>query len=295
MTKRCTFKRCRLRNGAWRTKKVMPDMMAAAANIGGGNLPDPLAVAEEMPLIIAWQECGSEDALETLIRHNMRFAMTISAEYTGNGIDSDDLIQEARIGMMIAATRFDCASGHRFITYAIWWIRQRLQMAIDNSARQIRIPVNKERDTVKVRRAVDGGSMTPEQIADVSGVAEGAVKDILAVWQSPLSIDSPLRGNDGEEKTTLGGSLVDDRPLPDDDLFRVEQIEFAAKLVACLPPRQASIIVARFGLNGREPRTLAEIGDDRGISRERVRQLINKSLLKMHKVARKMINELDAL
>ncbi|MFW5951976.1 MAG: sigma-70 family RNA polymerase sigma factor [Gemmatimonadota bacterium] len=219
---------------------------------------------------------GDQDALDELVRANLRFAISEAKRYQGRGLPLEDLIQEANAGLVRAAQKFDPEAGNKFITYAVWWVRQSIRKALTEQAHSVRLPLGRRAELYKVRKARRelkrelGYPPTRAQIAEETGLTERVVRALQQVGAPEVQLDAPV----GPE----GDSAIGERiPLQDDDDVGVsiegrQARDLVERALADLRERDALIIRRYYGLEG-EPRTLEEIGHELGVSRERVRQL----------------------
>jgi RNA polymerase primary sigma factor len=237
----------------------------------------PLLTAAEEVALAKRIERGDVVAKHRMVECNLRLVVSIAKRYRGFGLPLLDLIQEGAIGLNRAVEKFDWRRGHKFSTYATWWIRQAIQRAISNNARTIRIPVHVLERRRKVETAMRqletelGRRPTRDEIAAEAGMTPSGVDEMLALARTTLSLDQPL-GTDGEQ-AELGELLPDPRTQePEDELERHRRRHIVHHALHGLPERERLILEAHYGLVG-EARTLQEIGRDLGLTRERVRQL----------------------
>ncbi|HLF99604.1 MAG TPA: sigma-70 family RNA polymerase sigma factor [Acidimicrobiia bacterium] len=226
---------------------------------------------------------GDEEARERLITSNLRLVVWVAKRYERPGVPLADLVQEGYFGLVEAVERFDWTRGHRFSTYATWWIRQRVQRAVDNQARVIRFPshvAERMRRLDRVRgelRADLGREPTDEEVREAAGATVEEVRRIQNAPRTVVSLDAPI-GDDGSdlgEMVAAAGVGVADGVEGDMGAETIREI------VAALPDRQREVLVMRYGLDGEVPLTLEEIGARLGVSRERVRQIEQRALLTM--------------
>ncbi|WP_298401282.1 RNA polymerase sigma factor RpoD [uncultured Chloroflexus sp.] len=226
-----------------------------------------------------------QDARHHLIQANLRLVVSIAKKYTSYGLTMMDLVQEGNIGLMRAVEKFDYKKGHKFSTYATWWIRQAITRAIADQSRTIRLPVHMGEAISQVKRTSHRLQQTmqreptPEEIADAMGISAGKVRRTLEASMHPLSLEMPV-GQEGEGR--MGDFIEDDRiSTPAEaaaaSLLR-EQLE---EVLMKLPERERKIIQLRYGLKDGRYRTLEEVGIEFGITRERIRQIEAVALRKL--------------
>ena len=232
---------------------------------------------------------GDEKALETMIHANLRFVVVVAKQYQNQGLALSDLISEGNIGLMKAARRFDEKKGFKFISYAVWWIRQAILHALAEQARLIRLPVNKIEELRRIERSIKKREAEMAQAGEASGDGGDEVEErsygkgrhpALPEWAStPLSLDAPVGDQDAY---TLMDRLRDqDSKMPDDalqeELLRTE----VRRAVSNLTDRESEVLNLYFGLNSDRAYTLEEIGVRFGLTRERIRQIKQKAINKL--------------
>ncbi len=227
---------------------------------------------------------GDEEAMQQLVMANLRFVVSVAKQYQHYGLSLQDLINEGNIGLIIAAQRFDETRGFKFISYAVWWIRQCIMQAIAEHSRLIRLPINRSNQVDKVKRAYAyleqelGRAPTVEEIAHLTAMSEEEVANALRHSMRHASIDSPI---DGEGDTVLQDLIADATiPQPDKRLIDEGLRQEIEDVLCCLPKREADVIRYYYGI-GVEPLSLDELAERFGISRERVRQLREKAIAKL--------------
>ncbi|MBR0457976.1 MAG: sigma-70 family RNA polymerase sigma factor [Victivallales bacterium] len=234
------------------------------------------------PKLNALQE-EMKSAMNTLVERNLRLVISIASHYIGSGIPLSDLVQEGNIGLMRAVERFDYHRGHRFTTYASYWIRQAITRNITNHSRIIRMPANTVKQISQIRAAeqralnATGELPTVEEIAQETGLSPAKVRALQKMSQQPLSLQSILN-----EDSTLEDAIPDQSALtPNESADQSSLRETIAHMLETLDEREQKIIRMRFGLDSSEAKTLAEISNEIGLSSERIRQIEIAALQKM--------------
>jgi RNA polymerase primary sigma factor len=242
-----------------------------------------LTAAEEVSLAKALER-GDERARRRLIESNLRLVVSIARRYSGRGLSFLDLIQEGNVGLMKAVERYDWRLGHRFSTYATWWIRQAVTRALADQGRTIRVPAQVV-DTINrmarvERQLTQTFNRTPtyDEVAEAMGLKPTKVEELKRVSQEPVSLAAPV----GEDSTELGEMIEDEHQRGlGSDMAASQRDASVSDLVAQLPYRERLILELRYGLSGNRPHTLEEVGRRFGVTRERVRQIETRTLRRL--------------
>jgi len=228
---------------------------------------------------------GDRQALETLIKANLRFVVSVSKQYQNQGLSLPDLINEGNLGLIKAAERFDETRGFKFISYAVWWIRQSILQALAEQARIVRLPLNKIGSINKINKTFSQLEQefqrepTPDELAEILETKPELIESSLNISNIHLSMDAPLKEDDGNNMYDV--MLNEDSPSPDNELIYNSLRKEIERSLSTLGDREAEILRYYFGLNGYPPYTLEEIGDEFGLTRERVRQIKEKAIKKL--------------
>src|SRR5215471_7243609 len=233
---------------------------------------------------------GSQESLDKLVRSNLRFVVSVAKKYQNQGVSLSDLINEGNLGLIRAAHKFDETKGIKFISYAVWWIRQAILQALAEQSRIVRVPLNRAGTLHRIGKRSSallqelGREPTVEEIAEGMDISEEEVAKTLSISQAHLSLDAPL--TPGEDNKLLDYLPDTQNPGPDDEIFEHALTESIEGVLSTLKEREAKILRLYFGLEGQEPMTLEEIGSLLGITRERVRQIKEKALARLRHVSR---------
>jgi RNA polymerase primary sigma factor len=245
---------------------------------------DLITAEEEVQLARLIRE-GNKAALDRMIKANLRFVVSVSKQYQNQGLSLPDLINEGNLGLIKAAQRFDETRGFKFISYAVWWIRQSILQALAEQSRIVRLPLNKIGSINKINKTFSQLEQefqrepSPEEIAQIISISPQEVKDAIKISSRHLSMDAPIHTD--EENTLYDILLRNDDVRPDNQLMIESLQKEIDRSLNTLPNREAEIIKMYFGLGEKSAYSLEEIGNKFGLTRERVRQIKEKAIKRM--------------
>ena len=252
-----------------------------------------LITAEEEVELAQRIKAGDELALEKLTKANLRFVVSVAKQYQNQGLSLPDLINEGNLGLIKAARRFDETRGFKFISYAVWWIRQSILQALAEQSRIVRLPLNKIGSINKINKAFAlleqelERPPTPAEVAEAVELTEEEVKQSMKNSGRHVSMDAPLvEGEDSNMYNVIGS---EDSPNPDEGLMVDSLRQEIERSLATLTDREGEVIRAYFGLNGEHAMTLEEIGEAFDLTRERVRQIKEKAIRRLKHTSRSKI------
>src|SRR5574341_2568469 len=246
--------------------------------------PPLLTPAEEIALARKVR-AGDQEAMQELAKRNLRFVISVAKKYQNRGLPLTDLIGEGNVGLLTAARKFDPDQGVKFISYAVWWIRQAILASLARQGRTVRVPLNRTADLSKIVRTAEAlrqemrREPTPEEISSATGLSLEVVQSLAALNTGEVRLDAPL-DPDGD-RSLIERFIAEDLPDTEEktmERFLSDEVEDALKT---LPARDAKVLRLYFGLDGGREHTLEEIGGMLGVTRERVRQLRDRALKRL--------------
>jgi RNA polymerase primary sigma factor len=246
----------------------------------------PLLTREEETRYAKQAETGNKFAKDKLVQANLRFVVNVAKKYQNQGLPLSDLISEGNIGLINAIERFDVSKGYHFISYAVWWIRQAILKAICEKSRMIRLPLNRANELVqieKVRKDFQGSRGEVEEIkriAQTLNMDQDHVADLINISRELISLETPVYA---EKDSSILGDFVEDAGYaqPDSQVIEKALKDDINDVLGTLTDKESEIVQYRFGLNGRSPLSLKEIGDRYKLTKERIRQIEKKALRRL--------------
>lgn len=250
----------------------------------------PLLSAEEETELAVKARAGDKLAKEKIVNANLRFVVSIAKKYQKKGIELEDLISEGNIGLLTAIEKFDVNKGYRFISYAVWWIRQSIMKAICEKSRSIRLPLNRANELVQIEHAKKavaayGENLSEEQelneVANLLNMDQKHVREMLAISKDMVSLDMEVSGKDSS--VTTFGEMIEDTIFeqPEEKSIANAMTSDLNEVIDTLKPAEAKVLRMRYGLTGKKPMSLKEIGDEFSLTKERIRQIEIHALKRM--------------
>lgn len=247
-----------------------------------------ISIEEEVELAQAIRR-GDRRALDKLTRANLRFVVSVAKQYQNQGLSLPDLINEGNLGLIKAAEKFDETRGFKFISYAVWWIRQSILQALAEQSRIVRLPLNQVGTLNKIQKALakfeqeNERRPSPAELAEILDIDEQKIADTLKVSGRHISVDAPFQ--EGEDNSLIDVLTNDDTPSTDRGLLHESLSQEIDRFLCQLTEREAEIVKCFFGIGVPQAMTLEEIGEKFGLTRERVRQIKEKSIRKLRTAA----------
>ncbi|HJR16879.1 MAG TPA: RNA polymerase sigma factor RpoD/SigA [Gemmatimonadales bacterium] len=245
----------------------------------------PLLTVQQEIAIARRIAAGDPDAMHEMIRANLCFVISVAKKYQNRGMALTDLIGEGNIGLLTAARKFDPDQGVKFISYAVWWIRQAILAALARQGRTVRVPLNRTADLSRIVRSAETlrkeleRQPSPEEIAHATGLTLDVVQSLATLNTADVRLDAPVEGEG--ERSLSDRFVADEQSDPDTQVMDQLLIEEIDRALSVLPPRDAKVLRLYFGLNDGREHTLEEIGGLLGVTRERVRQLRDRALKRL--------------
>jgi RNA polymerase primary sigma factor len=281
-------------DGLREKEEMYSENREAGEYIGERSLDLYLKEINNTPLLTREQERdlakrirkGEEKALHALVKANLRFVVSIAKQYVNQGLSLADLVNEGNLGLIKAAYRFDEKRGYKFISYAVWWIRQAMLQALAEQSRIVRLPLNRAGTLYRIGKAARqldqelGRNPEVSEIADKLKLPHDEVRDTMQIANSHLSLDASF-SNDQEENSLVDYLADDNLESPDEQTYVNALSDDMQKALDTLTDRERAILSLYFGIEGEEPLTLEEIGKRMNLTRERIRQIKEKAILRL--------------
>jgi RNA polymerase primary sigma factor len=244
-----------------------------------------LITPEQEKILGARAQKGDEDAVQELARANLRFVISVAKKYQNRGVSLTDLIQEGNVGLVTAARKFDPEQGVKFISYAVWWIRQAILAALANHGRSVRVPLNRASDLARIFREKErlkqelGREPTPEELSVATDLTPELVESLQTLNAAEIRLDAPI--GDSEDSQLVERFITEEAAEPEIEVESRLLTEAVTEALATLDARDAKVLRLYFGLEGEREHTLEEIGNMLGVTRERIRQLRDRALRRL--------------
>jgi RNA polymerase primary sigma factor len=230
-------------------------------------------------------QVGDEIAVQELVRANLRFVISVAKKYQNRGVSLSDLIQEGNVGLVTAARKFDPEQGVKFISYAVWWIRQAILSALANQGRAVRVPLNRASDLAKIFRERErlkqeiGHDPSPLELSVATGLSPEIIESLQTLNAAEIRLDAPI--GEGEDSQLMDRFISDEAIVTEEEVEERLLTERVGRALDTLQPRDAKVLRLYFGLDGGREHTLEEIGALLGVTRERIRQLRDRALKRL--------------
>ena len=248
-------------------------------------------ITPEMEKILgARAQAGDEDAVQELARANLRFVISVAKKYQNRGVSLTDLIQEGNVGLVTAARKFDPEQGVKFISYAVWWIRQAILASLANHGRAVRVPLNRASDLARIFREKErlkqekGREPSTEELAEATDLTPELVESLQTLNAAEIRLDAPI--GDSEDSQLVERFITEEAAEPEIEVESRLLTEAITEALSTLEARDAKVLRLYFGLEGEREHTLEEIGNMLGVTRERIRQLRDRALRRLREGAK---------
>ena len=248
-------------------------------------------ITPEMEKILgARAQAGDEDAVQELARANLRFVISVAKKYQNRGVSLTDLIQEGNVGLVTAARKFDPEQGVKFISYAVWWIRQAILASLANHGRAVRVPLNRASDLARIFREKErlkqekGREPSTEELAEATDLTPELVESLQTLNAAEIRLDAPI--GDAEDSQLVERFITEEAAEPEIEVESRLLTEAITEALSTLEARDAKVLRLYFGLEGEREHTLEEIGNMLGVTRERIRQLRDRALRRLREGAK---------
>lgn len=244
-----------------------------------------LITPDEEKRLGAMAQEGDEEAIQALAKANLRFVISVAKKYQNRGVSLTDLIQEGNVGLVTAARKFDPEQGVKFISYAVWWIRQAILASLANHGRPVRVPLNRASDLARIFREKErlkqelGREPTSYELGRAANLTPELVESLQTLNAAEIRLDAPI--GDSEDSQLVERFITEEAPEPELEVENRLLHEAISKALGSLDERDARVLKMYFGLEGEREHTLEEIGNDLGVTRERIRQLRDRALRRL--------------
>jgi len=245
---------------------------------------------EQEKILGARAQAGDEEAVQALARANLRFVISVAKKYQNRGVSLTDLIQEGNVGLVTAARKFDPEQGVKFISYAVWWIRQAILAALANHGRSVRVPLNRASDLARIFREKErlkqelGREPSSEELAKATDLTPELVESLQTLNAAEIRLDAPI--GDSEDSQLVERFITEEAAEPELEVESRLLTEAVSEALSTLEARDARVLRLYFGLEGEREHTLEEIGNMLGVTRERIRQLRDRALRRLREGAK---------
>lgn len=247
----------------------------------------PLLSNDEETELAVKAASGDSAAREKIINANLRFVVNVAKKYQNHGLDLVDLISEGNMGLLTAIDKFDVSKGYHFISYAVWWIRQSVLKAVCEKGRSIRLPMNRVNELIQIEKARKniGTNKTEEQeiseVAVMLGMDKTHVREMIQISRDMVSLDAKVEGKEGDGGV-IGDFIKDEKYSDVDQKIMDESLKSEIdEVLSTLKPNEEKVIRLRYGLGGNRPMSLAQVGEKCNLTKERIRQIEKKAILRM--------------